>query len=133
MKRLAMNLEKSPVAGLKSYLQIIRDSRTRIPGHLTPRWWLAPDYQPMERDEFGLAWRIRGPGLKALIKPERLTAAGKVEDDLHQAAFDRRAANFNHLQPSAVRPVQIDQCLCPTAGVLGSGHDGRPDSNFRAE
>jgi len=55
MKRLAMNLDPAPIAGLPSYLQLVRAGRS---GMQMPRWWLAPKYEPLQTDADGLSWEI---------------------------------------------------------------------------
>lgn len=77
MKRLAMGLEKPPVEDLPSYLDLLRAAGER-PGSLTPRWWLAPDYQPLLRDEQALAFEIRGPGVATLTEDGFLAASGQI-------------------------------------------------------
>jgi hypothetical protein len=42
-----------------------------------PRWWLACNYQPLAASPDGLAWEIRGPGVKAMTEDEALAADGK--------------------------------------------------------
>ena len=66
MKRLAMKLEPSPVKGLPSYLDLAK----RQGASSNPRWWLACDYEPIARSEDGLAFEIRGSGVKAFTEDE---------------------------------------------------------------
>jgi hypothetical protein len=74
MKRLSMNLDPSPVRGLVSYLQMVRPTgRT-----LTPRFWLEPKYEALFRDADGLAWELRGAGVKAMTEEDFLTSSGNV-------------------------------------------------------
>ncbi|MDA7951612.1 MAG: DUF1598 domain-containing protein [Pirellulaceae bacterium] len=75
MKSIAMKLERSPVKGLKSYLEMISSSS----GNIMPRWWLASNYEPIAKTEDGLAWEIRGLGVKALTEDEFITADGQVQ------------------------------------------------------
>jgi len=77
MKRLAMNLEPSPVRGITSYIQLLKKSRKRVPQNAMPRWWLAVDYEPLLRDETGLAWKIRGPAVKAMTDQDFLNQDGE--------------------------------------------------------
>lgn len=78
MKRLAMGLEESPVAGLPSFLTMIRSSRALAKNAL-PRWWLATDYDSLLRDEEGLAWELRGSGVKAMSEEDMLQGNGQIE------------------------------------------------------
>jgi hypothetical protein len=75
MKRLAMNFDPPPVAGLPSYLQMMR-SGGRGRHSAMPRWWLATSYEPLLTDAEGLAWELRGPGVKAMTEEDFLTANG---------------------------------------------------------
>jgi hypothetical protein len=71
MKRIAMNFEKSPVAGLPSFLSMMSAS-----GPMMPRWWLEPKYDAVLRDGDGLAWEFRGGSAKCMTEEDFLTAAG---------------------------------------------------------
>ena len=64
MKRLAMGLDLAPVDGLPSYMDLLALNPRAARGRIMPRWWLAPRYEPMLRDESGLAWELRGPGVE---------------------------------------------------------------------
>lgn len=77
MKRIAMKLEPSPVPSLPSYLDVIRNERASTIANARPRWWLACNYEPMAASEDGLAWELRGPGVKAMTEDEVITAEGK--------------------------------------------------------
>ncbi len=76
MKRLAMNLEKSPVRGLGSYLSMIKSSRAA--GSVNPRWWMACNYDPMAASDDKLAWELRGPGVKVMTEDEFTNEDGTV-------------------------------------------------------
>jgi len=75
MKRIAMNFEPAPVDGMPSYLSML-SGRGRGMNNMTPRWWMAPNYEPLARSEDGLAWELRGPGVKCLTEDDYLDAAG---------------------------------------------------------
>lgn len=76
MKRLAMNFEPAPVDGMPSFLTMLRG---RAANNIMPRWWLAPKYEPLERDAEGLAWEIRGQGVRCLSEQEFLNDAGQKQ------------------------------------------------------
>src|SRR5204863_9174353 len=62
MKRLGMNLDRSPVKALPSFLDMLkRDNRS---AHPTPRWWMAWDYEPLGGSAGGLAFELRGRGVE---------------------------------------------------------------------
>jgi hypothetical protein len=69
MKRYAMELDKAPVAGLPSYLGILKAKKAATSNAL-PRWWMACNYEPLLKSEDGLAWELRGPGVKVMSEEE---------------------------------------------------------------
>ena len=77
MKRIAMNIDRSPVKGLPSYVEMIRNLSSRAINSSTPRWWLACNYEPLAASEDGLAWELRGTGVKAMTEDEKITTDGK--------------------------------------------------------
>jgi Protein of unknown function (DUF1598) len=112
MKRLGMDFEKAPVDGLPSYLDMLT-GRERNLGSVLPRWWLAPDYEPIRRDKDGLAWELRGQGIKCLTEQDIVTTGGGREHtgktdpvakrwaDLFTAKFDdlaREDSSFGSLR-----------------------------------
>ncbi len=75
MKRIGMKLEPSPVKGLVSFIDM---APARL-DNLMPRWWMACNYEPLGRSEDGLAWELRGQGVKVLTEDEFVNnAAGTV-------------------------------------------------------
>ena len=77
MKRLAMGFEDSPVAGMPNYLQILGKRHGKVTQNMLPRWWLAPSYDPILRDQAGLAWEIRGQGVKCMTEQDYVNAQGE--------------------------------------------------------
>ncbi len=78
MKRIGMDLDPSPVHGLTSYMQLIGAGPQGV-NSLLPRWWLEPRYEAIVRDEDGLAWELRGAGVKTLTEEDYQSAAGNLE------------------------------------------------------
>lgn len=78
MKRYAMNLDASPVKGMPSYLELIRNAKANVPDDMSPRWWIEADYQPLLTDGEGLAWEIR-PGVKVMSEDEKRDAQGNAK------------------------------------------------------
>jgi hypothetical protein len=78
MKRLAMDFEPAPVDGMPSFLDMVKGSRARL-NNMMPRWWLAPMYDPLRRDADGLAWELRGQGVRCLTEQDFLSDAGQRE------------------------------------------------------
>lgn len=98
MKRLAMNMEPAPIDGLPSYLSMIKRGGSQS---LMPRFWLAPKYEPLRRDNDGLAWEIRGQAVRCLTEQEimkdgKKELAGKV-DPTAQKWVDTFTAKFEEL------------------------------------
>lgn len=75
MKRIAMNLDPSPVPGLPGFLDLMKSKRVKLT-NMMPRWWLACNYEPLHRSEDGLVWEIRGPGVKAMTEDDAIGADG---------------------------------------------------------
>jgi hypothetical protein len=75
MKRLGMGFERAPIDGMPSFLDLFTG---RTPGlqNMMPRWWLAPNYEPIRRDADGLAWELRGTGVKCLTEADMMVAGG---------------------------------------------------------
>lgn len=78
MKQYAMGLEQAPVRDLKSFLQIVKQRNAR-PNNMTPRWWLAPSYEPIARSEDGLSFQLVGQGVKAMTEEEFVAEGGDVK------------------------------------------------------
>jgi hypothetical protein len=79
MKRLAMDFEPAPVDGMPSFLDMAKSRRGAM-HNMMPRWWLAPMYEPLARDEDGLAWELRGQGVRCLTEQEFLDHAGQKQN-----------------------------------------------------
>jgi hypothetical protein len=75
MKRLAMDFERAPVDGMPSYLDMV-SARNAGLQNMMPRWWLAPNYDPIRRDADGLAWELRGQGVKCLTEQDQMLTGG---------------------------------------------------------
>lgn len=77
MKRYAMDLDKAPINGMPSFLDLMKAKKTRLK-NMMPRWWLACNYDSIARSEDGLAWHIRGPGVKVMTESEFVAKDGTV-------------------------------------------------------
>lgn len=75
MKRVSMGLEPAPIRGLPSFLDLMK-AGGRGMSNMLPRWWLAPDYEPLLRDAEGLTWELRGGTVKAMAENDFLAADG---------------------------------------------------------
>lgn len=75
MKRVSMGLERAPIHGLPGFMDLMQAGGAGMQNML-PRWWLAPDYQPLLRDADGLTWELRGGTVKAMCENDYLDASG---------------------------------------------------------
>jgi len=115
MKRVAMDVEPAPIRGLPSVLAMMRASGSGMRNTL-PRWWLAPNYQPLLRDPEGLAWELRGAAVKAMTEDDYLNAAGVREhtgraDPISQRWADIMTDRYQDL--ALADPVfgQLQNCM----------------------
>jgi hypothetical protein len=76
MKRLAMNFEPAPVDGMPSFLTMMKRGTSQS---IMPRFWLAPKYDPLRRDNDGLAWELRGQGVQCLTEHGFLNSSGQKQ------------------------------------------------------
>jgi hypothetical protein len=100
MKRIAMKLEASPVKGLPSFLDLLQKGGKL--DNMMPRWWLACNYEPLAKSEDGLAWELRGTGVKVMTEEESIGADGSVTgtgkvDPLAQKFSDLMTEKFDEL------------------------------------
>ncbi|HEY3394063.1 MAG TPA: DUF1598 domain-containing protein [Lacipirellulaceae bacterium] len=101
MKRLAMNFEPAPVDGLPSFLVMLKKGRGKA-NNMMPRFWLAPNYEPIRRDNDGLAWELRGQGVKCLTEQGFLNESGQktstgMADPVGQKWADAFTQKFDEL------------------------------------
>jgi hypothetical protein len=115
MKRIAMGLDESPVAGLPNYLEMVK-ATGRAPKNMLPRWWLEPDYDSILRDAQGLAYEFRRAGVKALTEEEMFDASGQKQatgkaDPRAQKWADLMTAHYDEL--SVKDPIfgQLRNCI----------------------
>ena len=91
MKRVSMELEPAPIQGLPSFLQMMKGGGAGM-RNMLPRWWLAPNYDPMLRDADGLAWELRG-GVKAMAESDFFNSQGTREKTVQADPFAQRWAD----------------------------------------
>jgi hypothetical protein len=88
MKRLAMNFQTAPVNNMPSFLHLVRGPSATM----TPRWWLAPKYEPLARDAEGLTWQLRGQGVQCLTEEDHFNAAGQRQQSVPASPAARQWA-----------------------------------------
>ena len=108
MKRLAMNLENSPVQGLPSYMELIRNVGNKK--GLQPRWWITTNYDALLHSQDRLAWKITGSAIKAMSEDQYLTKSG---DRVGTGSANKTAEKWANLFTE-----KYDE-LCSTSSVFG--------------
>ena len=92
MKRIAMQIEPSGVPAVPSFLSMAQTA-VRPGRFLAPRWWMAMNYQPPQRDEPGLSWRLTGPGVRVLSEHGFLEQRGRLVNTGRPLAQTQRWAD----------------------------------------
>lgn len=115
MKRISMGLEPSPVRGLPSYPEMVKGGGTGL-SNMLPRWWLQPDYQPLLRDDAGLAWEIRGASVRCLTESDFLDANGQPRpsgrsDPITQRWADLMTSRYRDLAQAEPVFAQLQGCM----------------------
>lgn len=77
MKRIAMDLSASDVKGLPSYMQMSKNSKQA--GATNPRWWMACNYDALQRSEDGTAWKLSGQGVRTETEQDEIAADGTAK------------------------------------------------------
>jgi hypothetical protein len=73
-----MGLDEAPIAGLPSYVEMVKRNPTEAET-TNPRWWLACNYEPVAKSEDGLSWELRGQGVKCLTENDIIAADGTAQ------------------------------------------------------
>jgi hypothetical protein len=122
MKRLGKGFEVSPASGLTSYLELLKTPGAPRPENAMPRWWMAPSYNPLERDEAGLAWRLSGPGVQTLSEAGYLRSAGGERRERDDALPRQWAADMTerYAQLSRAMPVFAELRNCMDLAVVAA-------------
>jgi hypothetical protein len=118
MKRLAMKMDQPTVKGLPSYLDMATPG-----GSMTPRWWLSPNYEALYRDGEGLAWELRGVGVKCLTAEDTFNAAGQrtataQASPMAQRWADNMSAKYEEL--AAKEPIFAELRNCIDLAVVSA-------------
>lgn len=108
MKRLAMNLESSPIKGLPSYMELIRNVGNKK--GLQPRWWITTNYEALLHSQDRMAWKISGSAIKAMSEDQYLTKSG---DRVGTGSANKTAEKWANLFTE-----KYDE-LCSTSSVFG--------------
>ncbi len=127
MKRIGMGTQAAPIRGLPSFMELMRGSRRG--SNMLPRWWLAPDYEPILRDADGLAWELRGASVKAMTETDFFDAAGvrqesRPADPVSQKWADTFTERYEELAQADPVFGQLRDCMdlaIVAAMVVGHG------------
>jgi hypothetical protein len=141
-----MQLEESPLAELPSFLEMMKKGGAKL-GNMMPRWWMACNYEPLAKSEDGLAWELRGPGVKVMTEDDfveggKATATGKVNPmaqtwaDLMTRHYEKLAVKEpvfgdlrNLMDLSVIAALIHKEGLLEKAGLLAPTLQGK-DNKF---
>ena len=115
MKQMGMGLQRAPIAGMVSFLQMAKASGRGL-SNTMPRWWMEPDYQPLASDAEGLSWEIRGSRVKTMTENDFFQADGTRQetgraDPVSQKWADNMTQRYQEL--ALAEPVfgQLQNCM----------------------
>jgi hypothetical protein len=116
MKRIGMNFEPAPIEGLPSYLELLQARSAPVPKNAMPRWWMEPHYEPLLKDADGLAWQLRGSGVRTLAEDGHPRSAGGgaksgKEDGLPQKWAASMTSNFESLARAMPAFAELRNCM----------------------
>ena len=111
-------LDPSPVRGLPSYLQMVKST---APIGVSPRFWLEPKYEALLRDADGLAFELRGSGVKAMTEEDFIATTGSVQ---HSGKAEPIAQMGRHHDRQISRIGRGRSDLRPVAELHGIGDRG---------
>ncbi|MDO4584189.1 MAG: DUF1598 domain-containing protein [Planctomycetia bacterium] len=126
MKQISMGVTKSPLKSLPSFVSMIKKPTE---ANVLPRWWMAPNYDAILRDEAGLAWNLVGG--KVVTRTETdffdgtqvVRGAGKASP-VFAAWADKMTANYEKL--SVAEPIfgQLRNCMdCAIVAAIVAEND----------
>jgi len=129
MKRLAMGFDESPIRGLPSFMDMLKTGGGKGARPMLPRWWLAADYDSLLADADGLAWELRGAGVKAMTEDEVLAAGGQRQrtgqaNPLAKKWADTMTARYDELSKADAIFGQLRNCmdLAVVAALISKEH-----------
>lgn len=110
MKRLGMKLDQSPVKGFVSYLDMVAPKES-----IYPRWWLSPQYDALGKSEDGLAYELRGVGVKCMSAEDQFNQDGqrKVGKATNSSARWAESMTANYEKLAVAEPVfaELQNCM----------------------
>jgi hypothetical protein len=130
MKRLGMNIEPAPIEGLPSYLDLLSRGgpgsphRTAPARGTAPRWWLAPRYEAIARDDDGLAWQLGPTSVQTLTEEGfvgrggAIVAAKAAKGSAAQEWAEAMTAGYDKL--AVELPIFAELRSCMELAVVGA-------------
>ena len=124
MKRLGMNFEPAPIDGLPSYLELLKRGRAGAVAGSAPRWWLAPRYEPIARDDDGLAWQLGRASVQTLTEEGfvgrggAIVAAKAAQGSTSQQWAEAMTAGYDRL--AVELPIFAELRSCMELAVVGA-------------
>jgi hypothetical protein len=120
MKRFQMGFEPVPITGLKSYLEMIKSGARQ---QVSPRFWMTTNYDALLTDADGLAWELRGRGVKTMTEDAMFAKDGERKttgkaNPIAKKWADTMTAKYDEL---AVREPIFGQLRnCMDMAVIGA-------------
>lgn len=120
MKRFQMGFEPVPITGLKSYMDMLKPgSRQQV----SPRFWMATNYDALLTDADGLAWELRGQGVKTMTEDALFAKDGERKltgkaNPIAKKWADTMTAKYDEL--SRREPIFGQLRNCMDLAVIGA-------------
>ena len=97
-------------------MEMLAGRSAPAPKNAMPRWWMAPHYDALLKDEAGLAWQLRGSGVQTLTEDGYLTAAGAEptpgrEDPLAKKWAAAMTSHYDSLAKSLPVFAELRNCI----------------------
>jgi hypothetical protein len=127
MKQIAMEINGHGSRVMPGFISGARNSVSLTNPNINPRWWLACNYKSVATDGQGLAWEIRGQGVKAMTETEVLQgnngpARAQQQDPAAQRWADMMTDRYDNL--SKADPVFGElrniMDMCVAAAIIRS-------------
>lgn len=116
MKQISMGTRAASVKGLPPFTKMVAGGASGASNSL-PRWWLAPNYGAVLRDEAGLSWQLQGGSVKTMCETDFYAENGQIQRGTvkvapgYQKWADTMTARYEEL--SKAEPVfgQLRNCM----------------------
>jgi hypothetical protein len=98
-------------------MEMLQDRSAAAPRSAMPRWWMAPRYEPLLKDEDALAWQLRGSGVQVLTEEGFLGARGTIvagrekENSLAKKWSQTMTDNYEALSAALPEFGELRNCM----------------------